>query len=234
MMFDPPLVAGTLLRRYKRFLADIDLGPPHGVVTAHCPNPGSMMGLSEPGATVYVTPISNPKAKLKWRWDLVEAGGTLVCINTGPANAIAADAIAAQQVPALAGYDGLRREVRYGQNSRIDILLEGVERPPAHVEVKSVTLSRAPGIAEFPDAVTKRGAKHLDELAAIRQAGGRAVMLFLVLRNDCTHFRVAGDIDPVYAARLEAARRAGVEVICLSARVTVDGMTVDRPVEIDI
>lgn len=196
MEFPSPLSRGRLLRRYKRFLADIELES-GGEIVAHCANPGSMMGLAEPGSEVWLSPNTNPKAKLDWRWELVRvAGDYLVCINTAHPNRVGEEAIAAGAIPDLTGYGSLRREVKYGANSRIDILLEDPGRPPCYVEIKSVTLRRPDGAhptaAEFPDAVTKRGAKHLMELANVAENGGRAVMLYLVQRGDCDHFREIG------------------------------------------
>lgn len=235
MRFSEPLIRGTLLRRYKRFLSDIVLEGGASTV-AHCANPGSMIGLAEPGSEVWLSPNRNPAARLPWRWELVRAaGGALVCINTGHPNRVAAEAIAAGAIPELAGYRSQRREVKYGRNSRIDILLEDGARPPCHVEVKSVTLRRPdgahPGAAEFPDAVTKRGAKHLEELAGVAEGGGRAVMLYLVQRGDCDHFRVAADIDPAYAAALAAARRRGVEILCRMCTVTREGIEIAGALE---
>lgn len=219
MLFPVPLVPGRLVRRYKRFLADclLDSGE---AVTAHVANSGSMLGLATPGARVYLAGSSDPRRKLAWSWQLVEANGALVGIDTGLSNRIVAEAIAAGRISALAGYQTLRREVAYGVNSRVDMLLEGEGRPPCYVEVKSVTLSRRPGIAEFPDAVTTRGAKHLGELAAMVGAGARAVLLYLVQRGDCGHFQLAADIDPTYAAAAEAGRAAGVEMLVMHADVT--------------
>ena len=233
MKFPTPLVRGTLLRRYKRFLADITLEGGEEII-AHCANPGSMMGLAEPGSEVWLSPNTNPKAKLDWRWELVRAGGgPLVCINTAHANRVGEEAIAAGDIPELAGYASLRREVKYGQNSRIDILLEDDTRPPCYVEIKSVTLHRPdgahPAAAEFPDAVTKRGAKHLAELSDMVEARARAVMLYLVQRNDCDHFRIAADIDPAYAAALAEARAHGVEALCYACEITPEGIRIDRP-----
>lgn len=233
MRFSSPLVRGRLLRRYKRFLADVAFED-GGEAVAHCANPGSMMGLAEPGFEVWLSPNANPKAKLDWRWELVrEAGGALVCINTGHPNAVAAEAIAAGAIPRLAGYETLRREVKYGRNSRIDILLEDSGKPPCYVEVKSVTLRRpdgdAPTAAEFPDAKTARGAKHLAELADVAEAGGRAVMLYLVQRGDCDHFRIAADIDPAYASALGEARERGVEVLCHGCDVSPAGIDITGP-----
>ncbi len=230
MRFPEPLVRGTLLRRYKRFLSDIELANGAQIV-AHCANPGSMMGLAEPGAEVWLSPNRNPKAKLDWRWELVRTEeGHLVCINTGHPNTVAAEAIGAGEIRQLTGYGTLRREVKYGGNSRIDILLEDGERPDCHVEIKSVTLRRPagphPAAAEFPDAVTARGTKHLSALSEIAVAGGRAAMLYLVQRGDCNHFRVAGDIDPAYADAFVAAQRRGVEVLCYQCSITPEGIAV--------
>ncbi len=231
MRFPFPLVRGRLVRRYKRFLADIELDETGEEVIAHCANPGSMMGLAEPGSAVWLSPNANPKAKLDWRWELVRAGGDhLVCINTAWPNRVAEEAIGAGAIAELAGYGSLRREVKYGANSRIDILLEDAARPPCFVEIKSVTLRRPDGAhptaAEFPDAVTKRGAKHLTELAGVAGNGGRAVMLYLVQRGDCDRFRVAADIDPAYAQAMAEARRRGVEALCYACEVTPEGVEI--------
>lgn len=233
MKFPSPLVRGRLLRRYKRFLADIELESGEEIV-AHCANPGSMMGLAEPGSEVWLSPNTNPKAKLDWRWELVRTGGgDLVCINTAHPNRIGEEAIGAGAIPELAGYASLRREVKYGRNSRIDILLEDDDRPACYVEIKSVTLRRPEGIhptaAEFPDAVTKRGAKHLAELADMADSGARAVMLYLAQRNDCDNFRIAADIDPGYAAALAEASGRGVEALCYSCNIQPEGIRIDRP-----
>ena len=230
MKFPTPLNRGTLLRRYKRFLSDIELESGEEII-AHCANPGSMMGLAEPGSEVWLSPNTNPKAKLDWRWELVRTPkGHLVCINTAHPNRIGEEAIAAGAIPELAGYASLRREVKYGANSRIDILLEDPARPPCYVEIKSVTLRRPggayPTAAEFPDAVTKRGAKHLMELANVAENGGRAVMLYLVQRGDCDRFQVAADIDPGYAAAMADARGRGVEALCRECEVTQHGIEI--------
>lgn len=231
MRFPSPLVRGTLIRRYKRFLADVALGDE--TVTAHVANSGSMLGCADPGSEVWLSPAASHERKLRWTWELVRADGTLVGINTMHPNRIVAEAVAAGAIPELTGYAALRREVRYGRNSRIDLMLAGEGRPDAYVEIKNVTLKRG-GHAEFPDAVTERGAKHLDELAAVTAAGGRAVMLYLVQRGDCTRFRLAADIDAAYAARAAAAREAGVEFLCYGCRVTLQEVAVDRPVTVTL
>ena len=225
MRFSAPLVPGRLVRRYKRFLADCRLDG-GGEVTAHVANSGSMLGLSTPGARVHLSRSADPKRKLAWSWELVEVDGALVGINTGLPNRVVAEAIADGRIPALAGYQTLRREVAYGVRSRVDLLLEGEGRPPCYVEVKSATLSRRAGLAEFPDAVTARGAKHLGELAAMVGAGARAVLVYLVQRGDCAAFEIAADIDPVYAAAARAAALAGVETLVAHADVTTGGIEI--------
>src|SRR4051812_40705415 len=216
MRFPTPLIPATLVKRYKRFLADVVL-PSGETITAHCANPGAMTGLMPPGARVWLSRSDNPNRKLAHSWELVEVdlgGGTeLVGINTGLPNALAAEALAAGRIPELAGYAAIRREVKYGQNSRVDFLLEGAGRPPCYVEIKNVHLMRAAPLAEFPDAVTKRGAKHLAELAGMAAAGHRAVMLFLVQIGSAQRFALARDIDPAYGRAFDLAREAGVEMI---------------------
>lgn len=233
MRFPDPLIKATLLKRYKRFLADVRLENGE-VVTAHCPNPGSMIGNAEPGSEVWLSPARNPARKLKYSWELVRVDGGLVGVNTAHPNGIVEEAIRARQVPELAGYESLRREVRYGENSRIDILLESAAGGPScHVEVKNVNLKRA-DTAEFPDAVTARGAKHLRELGKIAENGGRAVMFFLVQRMDCDEVSIAGDIDPIYAKEFSAALTSGVEALCYSCRLTTREITVDRRLDLRI
>ncbi len=234
MQFPEPLVQGTLLRRYKRFLSDIELDGE--VVVAHCANPGAMTGLNAPGSEVWLSANRNPKAKLDWRWELIRVGDNLVGINTAHPNGIVAEAIAAGRIAELEGYETQRREVRYGENSRIDILLEGGDRPACYVEVKNVHLKRnqaaREGAAEFPDSVTKRGAKHLVEMSNMVRQGARAIMVYLVQRGDCDHFRVAADIDPGYAAALDDAMMCGVEVICYDCAVGIEGIEIARPLPI--
>lgn len=187
-----------------------------------------MLGLAEPGMRVWLSPSNNPKRKLQYSWELVELpapeGGGYAGINTAHPNLLAAEAIAADRIPELAGYETLRREVKYGKNSRMDILLEGAGAR-CLVEVKNVHLSRAPGLAEFPDCVTARGAKHLDELAASVAEGDRAVMLYIVQRP-ANRFALAEDIDPGYAAAFARAREGGVEALCYVCDVGLDGIGV--------
>ncbi|MEE9139696.1 MAG: DNA/RNA nuclease SfsA [Alphaproteobacteria bacterium] len=227
MRFPEPLIHGRLVRRYKRFLCDVEVDGE--VVTAHCPNPGSMMGLLEPGSEAWLSPARDPARKLRYTWEMVRAAGELVGINTARTNAIVAEALSLGQIPELAGYPSLRREVRYGTASRIDLLLEEPGKPKCYVEVKNVTLKRHGGSAEFPDAVTARGAKHLRELIEMAGAGARAVMLYLVQRQDCESFRLAADIDPAYAAGFTRARAAGVEALCYACKVSPQSIELDRP-----
>ncbi len=233
MRFPDPLVPGRLVRRYKRFLADVELADGE-IVTAHCANPGSMLGLVEPGSDVWLSPARNPKRKLKYTLELIRADGGLVGIKTAHPNGIVAEAIGIARVPELAGYAHLRREVRYGRNSRIDILLEDEVLPACYVEVKNVHLRRAPELAEFPDSVTLRGAKHLAELADVVDVGGRAVMFYLVQRADCRRFALAGDIDPEYARSFEEARDRGVEALCYSCMMTTAGIELASRLDIDV
>src|SRR3989440_4349918 len=235
MRFLVPLVPATLLRRYKRFLADVVL-PSGETITVHCANPGAMIGLNVPGARVWLSKSANSQRKLAHSWELIEVdfggGAELVGINTSHPNALAAEAIAAGLIPELAGYASVRREVKYGKNSRVDFLLEGLGRPPCYVEIKNVHLMRQAGLAEFPDAVTKRGAKHLAELTDMAAAGHRAVMLFLVQIGSAQRFSLARDIDPVYGRAFDAARRGGVEAIARRCRLSCDGIEVAEAISI--
>ncbi|WP_133489001.1 DNA/RNA nuclease SfsA [Aliiroseovarius marinus] len=227
MEFPSPLIPATLVRRYKRFLADCLLTDGREV-TAHCANPGSMMGLAEPGAKIWLEPNDDPKKKLKFGWRLVEhADGHFTGVDTSVPNRALKAALEARAVPGLGDYDTVRAEVKYGEKSRIDFLLEGDGL--TYVEVKSVTLSRQPGLAEFPDSVTARGTKHLGELAKMVGEGHRAVMLYLVQRTDCDRFDLARDIDPAYGQAFDAARAAGVEVIVLGTSISPSGVDVAAP-----
>ena len=227
----PELVEGRLVTRYKRFFADVMLAD-GSLVTAHCPNPGAMLGLKEPGSRAFLSTSTSPTRKLPLTLEILEADGTLVGINTGRPNAIVAEAIADGTIAELAGYGLMRREVAYGTGSRVDLVLEDGAGPPAYVEVKNVHLRRTPGLAEFPDSVTARGAKHLAELALMAAAGARAVMVFLIQRADVEALAVARDIDPAYAAAFDLARAAGVEMLAYACRVERTEIAAERPVPV--
>lgn len=231
MDFEKPLVRGRLVKRYKRFLADVVLDSGEEI-TAHCANPGSMLGLNAPGSLVYLSRSDNPARKLAWSWEIIEADGALVGISTAHPNRLVEEALLAGLIPELAGFAGLRREVKYGKSSRIDILLEGADGGLTYVEVKNVHLMRQAGLAEFPDSVTARGAKHLVELEDMVRAGHRAVMVYLVQRPDCSELDFAADIDPAYAAALRQAMAGGVEAHAIGCEVTPEFIRATRKVAI--
>ena len=232
--FDPPLSSGRLVKRYKRFFADVILDDGREVV-AHCMNTGRMQGLLEPESRVWVKHHDDPKRKLKWSWQIASEGDVRVGINTQLPNALVAEAVALGQIPELAGYASLRREVRYGTGSRIDLLLE--EHPddprPCYVEVKNVTLVDGE-IARFPDAVTSRGLKHLGELSTMVSSGARAVMCYLIQRGDANLFAPADRIDPAYGEGLRDAASRGVELIAWSCDVTPESIAVVGPVPVSL
>lgn len=221
MRFPRPLVEGRLLRRYKRFLADIQL--PHAVVTAACPNTGSLMGCCDAGSRVWLSESDSVTRKYRHTWELVEVGATLVGINTGLPNALVSEAIVAGDIPELAGYGGMRREVKFGEEgSRVDLLLEEAGRPACYVEVKNVTAAANKGVALFPDCVSERGTKHLRELMRLKARGLRPVQLYCVQRGDVREVRPADGIDFEYGRTLREAIAAGVEVLAYRAQVTPD------------
>ncbi len=231
MPFATPLVRGTLVRRYRRFFADVVLDDGR-LVTAHCPNSGSMLSVNTPGAPVWLSAAANPVRKLPYTWELIAIEGAMVGINTQRPNALVAAALAAGRIPELAGYHSIRREVRIDATSRIDIFLEAPERAPCYVEIKNVTLKRSAagsGLLEFPDAKTERGAKHLEALRGAVRRGDRAVMLYLAQRSDGDTVAIASDIDPAYASALDLALADGVEVVCYGCRVAVTGIDLAEP-----
>ena len=229
MDFPQPLSRGTLVARYKRFFADVVLDDGREV-TAHCPNPGAMLGLNAPGLVAWLSRSDDPKRKLAHTLELVEADGGLVGINTLHPNRIVAEALAADAIPELTGYATHRREVRYGANSRVDFLLTAEDRPPCWLEVKNVHLRRAGTLAEFPDCVAARSLKHLRELTAMVEAGERAVMLFVIQRTDCDAFAACAELDPAYAAGLTEAAARGVEVLAYACEITPAAVRLGRPV----
>lgn len=240
MRFSSELVPATLLRRYKRFLADVELAD-GSVMTVHVANPGGMIGLQAPGSRVWLSRSPNARRKLPYSWELVGVdfggGNELVGVNTAHPNTLIAEALAAGVIPELAGYESIRREVGYGEGafggaSRIDFLLEGEGRPPCYLEIKNVHLMRRPGVAEFPDSVTARGARHLDELAAMAVAGARAVMLYVVQIGSAEIFSLARDIDPAYGRAFDRARAAGVEALAWRCRMTPQGIDLTQPIPV--
>lgn len=232
MKFETPLIQGTLLRRYKRFLADILLEDGREV-TAHCANPGAMLGLNSPGMKVWLEPSNNPKRKLPFSWRLVEfEEGHLAGIDTSLPNRLVGEALAEGRIAELAGYENYRPEVKYGTGSRVDFLATGRGRVDTYIEVKNVHLRREGDWAEFPDCVTARGAKHLRELALVAQSGRRAVMLFVVQRTDCDRFRLAEDLDPAYTRAFAEARAAGVEAIAYQCAITTAEIRLAGPVPV--
>lgn len=233
MKYAHELFHGTLIKRYKRFLADVKLADGE-VVTAHCANSGSMLSLKDEGNEVWLSPATNPKAKLNYKWEIVKADNVMVGINTSLPNKLVEEAILDGTIIELKGYKNLRREMKYGKNSRIDLFLSDHQdgRPDCYVEVKSVTLSRDQNIGEFPDSVTSRGTKHLRELQDMVIDGHRSVMLYLAQRHDITSFKVASDIDPTYADALKVAKDNGVEAYCYICEVTPTAINVDRSIPI--
>ncbi len=228
MKFPGPLFRGTLIKRYKRFLADVRLDD-GCEITASCPNTGTMMGLSAPGCKVWLSRHASATRKYPHAWELTEHdlghGPQLVGINTSLPNRIVEEGIAAGALAALAGYATMRREVKYGVNSRIDLLLEKPSGERCYVEVKNVHLSRQSGLAEFPDCVSERAAKHLVELTQMVAEGHRAVMVYLIQRGDVSRFQLAPDLDPAYAAGFARARQAGVEALAYACAVSTEGVT---------
>jgi sugar fermentation stimulation protein A len=223
MDFPSPLARGTLVARYKRFFADVALDD-GTEITAHCPNPGAMLGLNTPGLRAWVSRSDDPKRKLAYTLELVEADGGLVGINTMHPNRLVAEALAADHFPELTGYATHRREVKYGVNSRVDFLLEAPGRPPCWLEVKNCHLRRSGSLAEFPDCVAARSLKHLKELTARVEAGERAVMLFVIQRTDCDAFAACHDLDPAYARGLTEAAARGVEVLACACEISPDAV----------
>ncbi len=235
MKFAAPLIEARLLRRYKRFLADVIL-PDGSETTVHVANPGAMTGLMTPDARVFLSKSDDPKRKLAYSWELVDAdfgtGMELAGVNTAHPNRLVAEALAEGSIAELAGYQSVRREVKFGARSRVDFLLEAPGRPSCFLEIKNVHLMREPGLAEFPDCVTARGARHLDELAAAKAGGARAVLLFVVQIGSANSVAVARDIDATYAAAFDHARAAGVEMLARRCRISFDGIAIGAAIPV--
>lgn len=232
MKFDQPLQAAKLIKRYKRFLADVEL--PNGEVkTMHCANTGAMTGCAEPGSTVWYSTSDNPKRKYPNSWELTKTKeGHWICVNTARANRLVEEAINKKAITELQGYSSLRTEVKYGsENSRIDILLSDEDKPSCYIEVKSVTLLEENGQGFFPDAVTTRGQKHLRELMEVAQRGERAVLFYAILHSGIEKVSAAHHIDPDYHQLIKEAEQAGVEIICYKAVLDQNELYLDNCIE---
>lgn len=226
MIFPSPLERGHLIKRYKRFMADIERAD-GSIITAHCPNSGAMQGLTDPGTPVWFSNSPNPARKLPFTWEMAEVNGTFVGMNTSHPNDLVEEAIRKGLIPELQSYTTLRREVPYGTNSRIDILLSD---PLIYVEVKNVHLRRGT-VAGFPSSVTSRGAKHMRELAQMVAEGHQAYVVYVVQRNDCTHFEVAADIDPIYEQGTQLALSQGVKPLVYACDVSPQGIALTHPLQ---
>jgi sugar fermentation stimulation protein A len=230
MIFPNKLIHGHLIKRYKRFLADIKLDN-NTEITAHCTNSGTMKSCLENGAEVYLTPVNDPKRKTKFTWEMIKINGDWVGINTGNPNKLAFDAISAGTIPELAGYTNVKREVKFG-DSRFDVFAEN-DNEKCFIEVKNVSLKEG-RYALFPDAVTTRGQKHLKTLMEVKATGMRAVMLYIIQRSDVEIFAPAKEIDPQYATLLKQAVAAGVEVIPMQAKVTPEKIELVKKLPFEI
>lgn len=246
MLLPQPLVHGRLVSRYKRFFADLVLDDGREI-TAHCPNPGAMLGVREPGQGAWVSWSDDPKRKLAWTLQLVEQDGALVGINTLLPNRLVAEALAADAIPELSGYATVRPEVKYGEASRVDFLLTHPDRPPCWLEVndcppnynvperlwlevKNCHFSRTKGLAEFPDCKAERSTRHLGDLAAQVAQGDRAAVLFVVQREDCNEFSACADLDPTFAKALDQAADAGVEVLAYACEMGTETIRLSQKI----
>jgi len=233
MLLPQPLTHGRIVQRYKRFFVDLVLDDGREV-TAHCPNSGAMLGVNLPGQGAWVSFSDDPKRKLAWTLQLVEAAGPdgtgLVGVNTMLPNRLVAEALANEVIPELTGYANVRPEVKYAAASRVDFLLTDPDRPPCWLEVKNVHLSRSPGLAEFPDCKAARSTRHLEDLAAQVAEGHRAVALFVVQREDCEDFQACRELDPAFARGLDVAAEAGVEVMVWACAMSTQEIRIARPI----
>ncbi len=231
MKFSNTLIKAKFIKRYKRFFSDHILENGQ-VVTAHCPNTGAMTGVAKEGITSWLSESNDPKRKLKWTWELTQENDTIVGVNTHNPNKIIQEAINNNKIKELLNYKTLKREVKYGVNSKIDIFLQDENKVNCYVEIKNVHLSREKGLAEFPDGITSRGTKHLKELAIVAKNGDRAVMLYLIQRNDCSYFKIAEDIDIEYGKAFIDALNAGVEVICIDTILNTSEINIGKKIKL--
>ena len=222
----PTLIKGVLIKRYKRFLADVKLDNGE-IITAHCPNSGRMTECSEPGSSVYLSYHDNPKRKLQYTWELIKMPSSLVGVNTNIPNLLVFNTIIDGNIPELNGYTEFIREKSVGENSRIDIFLETKRRKPCYVEVKNCTLVRGK-VASFPDAITARGLKHLKELQELRKNNNRCVMFYLVQRMDAEIFTPEYPIDPAYGNELKKAKQNGVEILIYDVNIDLKKISINK------
>lgn len=233
MKFQTPLISATLVKRYKRFLFDAVLSDGREI-TGHCPNPGPMTGLTQPGSKIWLEPNDDPKKKLKYGWRLNELhDGHWAGIDANIPNRLVAEALAQKKIPEVAAYPNVRPEVKYAENSRIDFLLTGDGMPDFYLEVKNVNFMRTPGLVEFPDCRTERGAKHMLNLADVAKAGHKAAVLYVVQYTDCDRFSIAADLDPVYAENAKTAHDCGVEAFAYGTNISTDEITLGAPIRVE-
>lgn len=230
MIFDPPLITATLMKRYKRFLIDAQLETGE-IITAHCANSGSMLGINQPGLKIWLQPLLKTQNKLPYRLELVEVDNTLVCANTMNPNKIVERALFQKKLPMLGDYTSFKREVKYGANSRIDFLLEYPDQTKGYVEVKSVHLKHH-HTAMFPDSVTARGTKHLEELMQVSLSGHKAFVVFIIQRHDCQNFSAASHIDPIFSQTLSKAAQTGVKLFAFHQYITQTSLEISTELPI--
>jgi len=231
MNFDNKLISGKFLKRYKRFFVDIKLG--NKVVTAHCPNTGSMMGLTKKGNTVWLSKSDNPERKLKYTLQIIEDNKVKVGINTHLTNKIIKNALNLKKIEIFKDFESIKTEVKFGKNTRFDFLINE-KNQKSFLEVKNVTLSRKKGIAEFPDAVTTRGQKHIEELIHAYKKGYKVYLLFLIQRGDCYSFKIAKDIDPEYFKLVLNAMNNGLNLICYDCKFSTKGIKLNKKINFKI
>ena len=231
MNFKKKLISGELIKRYKRFFVDVKID--NKTVTAHCPNTGSMMGLLEKGNKVWLSKSDNPKRKLKYTLQVIESNGSKVGVNTHLTNKIALDAIYKSKIQNFKNYNFVKQEIKFGNNTRFDFLLTKKNKK-IFIEVKNVTLSRQKGIAEFPDAITSRGQKHIQELLNANKQGYNIYLLFVIQRDDCNKLKIAKDIDPKYCDLLTKAVKKNLNILCYDCKFSTKGIKLNRKVKFKI
>ena len=231
MNFKKKLISGELIKRYKRFFLDVKID--NKTVTAHCPNTGSMMGLLEKGNKVWLSKSDNPKRKLKYTLQVIESNGSKVGVNTHLTNKIALDAIYKSKIQNFKNYNFVKQEIKFGNNTRFDFLLTKKNKK-IFIEVKNVTLSRQKGIAEFPDAITSRGQKHIQELLNANKQGYNIYLLFVIQRDDCNKLKIAKDIDPKYCDLLTKAVKKNLNILCYDCKFSTKGIKLNRKVKFKI